>query len=96
MFHIQSKRHILYAVSAVLLLLQSFAVWHDVVHPYHIDEIQCDGLRAINHLPTADIHSSVSIAYQFVSIQLDIIAPLFTQPTWLREQYAIRAPPVFS
>lgn len=96
MFNIQSKRNILYVMTAILLLLQSFAVWHEVAHPFHIDEVQCERLSAINHLPSADLHSNVNIPHHFVAIETDNSIFSFTLPVRQREQHTIRAPPVIS
>lgn len=52
--HAKRIRHSLYLLAAMLLLLQSFSIWHDVEHPFHQAELQCERLDAIHHAPALD------------------------------------------
>lgn len=51
----------LYLLAAVVLLLQSFAIWHDVEHPFHQAELQCERLDAISHAPAVDHTPSLAV-----------------------------------
>lgn len=51
----------LYLLAAVVLLLQSFAIWHDVEHPFHQAELQCERLDAINHAPAVDHTTTLAV-----------------------------------
>ncbi|WP_297812767.1 hypothetical protein [uncultured Methylophaga sp.] len=96
MFNIPLKRQWFYALAAIVLLLQSFAVWHDAEHAFHAAEAQCERLNAINHLPAVDILPELAISLQS-EYSVDQ-TPLYTfaLPVLPREQHAIRAPPVLS
>lgn len=96
MRQIQYKRQWFYLLAAVVLLLQSFAIWHNATHPFHTSEIQCERFNAINHLPGADLQAEISIAQHFVSVSTEQDAPLQTLPARQREQHPIRAPPTYS
>lgn len=95
-FNVHSQRYWLYALAAIVLLLQSFAVWHDVEHPFHHAEVQCERLNAITHLPVADIipelaitlHSEIAVSNTLYNVYRLTVSP--------RQQHAIRAPPVLS
>lgn len=96
MFTINHKRHWFYALAAILLLLQSFAVWHDAEHAFHTAEAQCERLNAINHLPAADITPELAVSLQSEVIGLETPSYAFYLPATSERQHAIRAPPVFS
>lgn len=96
LFHTYQKRHYLYVLVAIVLLLQSFAVWHDAEHPFHKAEAQCERLNAIGHFPLADVAADVSIYLQQAVISLEVESPVTTLPFAQRQSYLIRAPPVFS
>lgn len=96
MFNISHQRHWFYALAAILLLLQSFAVWHDAEHPFHTAEAQCERLNAINHLPVADITPEIAVRLQTEVILSETPHYAFLLPVSPRQQHAIRAPPVFS
>lgn len=80
----------------MVLLLQSFAVWHDAEHPFHHAQAQCERLNAITHLPgfdwIADIQ--VSTTFQIVSTETYVLSP--TLPASRLQSYFIRGPPLFS
>jgi len=90
------NRHYLLALAAIVLLLQSFAVWHDAEHPFHTAEVQCERLNAINHLPVADISPEMAVTLQSAIIVSESPAYRLQLPATSRQQHAIRAPPVFS
>jgi hypothetical protein len=89
-------RQYLYALAVIILLLQSFAVWHDTEHPFHTTEAQCERLNAINHLPFADITPELAITLHVATVTLASPSYSFSLPVTARQQHAIRAPPVFS
>jgi hypothetical protein len=89
------KRHLL-LLAAIVLLLQSFAVWHDSTHAFHNASEQCHQLDAINHIPALDAVAVVTInllPQRVEQIKTPVDAPLATRQT---AHYAIRAPPRFS
>lgn len=90
------QRHLLYLLTAILLLMQSFAIWHDVDHPFHIAEQQCEHFEAFNHSPTLDIPTQALPVFnaQFSIVQTTPSATYV--PNQQRDAYAIRAPPIFS
>lgn len=93
---ITHQRHWLYLLTALVLLMQSFALWHDASHPFHIAETPCQQFESISHTPALDL--AVSVTPQFVP-QLTAVESVVTQPyraQRLREHHTIRAPPVFS
>lgn len=92
----QLNRNWLYALAAIIVLLQSFAVWHDVEHPFHSAEAQCERLNAINHLPVADISPELTVSLQTDFIEAEATAYVSLLAITPRFQHAIRAPPVFS
>lgn len=96
MFTINHKRHLFYALAAILLLLQSFAVWHDAEHAFHTAEAQCERLNAINHLPAADITPELAVRLQSEVVSLETQSYVFYLPATSAQQHSIRAPPVFS
>jgi hypothetical protein len=95
-FNRHLNRHTIFALAAIVLLLQSFAVWHDAEHPFHTAEVQCERLNAINHLPVADITPALTVSLQTESIVFESPVYAFQLPATNRQQHAIRAPPVFS
>lgn len=96
MFHPHLKRHWFYALAAIVLLLQSFAVWHDAEHAFHTAEAQCERLNGINHLPVADISPEIIIVQRSANVESEQDSYVFLLPTSPRSQHAIRAPPFFS
>ena len=81
-------------LAAIVLLLQSFAVWHDVEHPFHHKEAQCERLDAIHGVPAVVLAADLQIAppWQWVLAPTATIIP--TLPANHFYQRPIRAPPV--
>lgn len=96
LFHTYQKRHYLYVLVAIVLLLQSFAVWHDAEHAFHHAEAQCDRLNAIGHVPLADLATDVSVHWHQTILSLEEDFTVTTLPLAQHRSYLIRAPPVFS
>ena len=96
MQQVHHQRHWLALLTAILLLMQSFAIWHDAEHAFHTVEEQCERFEAFGHSPTLDI---VSSPQHFTTAPISVVisssntSPL---PTQQREAHAIRAPPTFS
>jgi hypothetical protein len=83
----------LYLLVAFVLFMQSFAIWHDTSHPFHLASDECAKFEAVNHTPTADITSSVELITHSEFIELLLIAQdkLSSEPT--SSNHPIRAPP---
>lgn len=90
------QRYWLALLTALLLLMQSFAIWHDAEHAFHTAEEQCERFEAFGHVPTLDIISSVYPLYttQIAVVKAVPFPPLL--PSRHRKTYAIRAPPTLS
>lgn len=76
--------------------MQSFAIWHDVEHPFHITSDQCQRFESISHTPTLDL---VTTIIPQRTVQSSIAEPCVTityVPNRIRENHTIRGPPTFS
>jgi hypothetical protein len=96
MFRIHLNRHWLYALAAMVLLLQSFAVWHDAEHPFHTAEAQCERLNVITQLPAADITPELAVYSRSAPVEVAEVSYRSVLASRPNPQQAIRAPPVFS
>lgn len=96
MFNPHIKRHWFYALAAIVLLLQSFAVWHDAEHAFHTADAQCERFNALNHVPVADITPDIIVTPHRISVARNQTHYAFVLPTYTRSHHAIRAPPTFS
>jgi hypothetical protein len=94
--NILNQRHWLYLLAALLLFMQSFAVWHDVSHPYHAASEQCERLASISHTPTLDTITSIPLPYISKSSAVEAPFSVAFVSTKLRHNHSIRAPPLFS
>jgi len=94
--YIKQQRHWLYLLTALLLLMQSFAIWHDVSHPFHLSDVECERFESISKTPTVDLTHSINPiwtnAFSFVQAPVIITFP----QQRLRDSHSIRAPPIFS
>ena len=87
---------LLYLLTAILLLMQSFAIWHDTSHQFHQHTDQCQRFESVSHTPTLSLTSSISPQF---TAQFSSFEPIFTvtyASKRLRDHNAIRAPPIFS
>jgi len=94
--NITKQRQWLYLLTALMLLMQSFAFWHDASHPFHIANEQCAPFHAVSHTPSLDL---VSSALPFYFQQLVAIEPEFNTvliSVLAVENHPIRAPPQYS
>jgi hypothetical protein len=99
MSNLHSQRYWLALLTAVMLLMQSFAIWHDAEHAFHVAEAadeQCERFEAFGHAPTLDIISSVYPLYTTQITVVEVVPPAPLLPSRQRETYAIRAPPALS
>jgi hypothetical protein len=96
-FNRSQQTRLLYFITALLLLMQSLALWHDVEHPFHGHEhdVQCERFEAFANSPTLENTASLSVITSVDTSELISslsIAFLFDKK---RDIYAIRAPPTF-
>jgi len=96
MSHTHQQRYWLALLTAILLLMQSFAIWHDAEHAFHTAEEQCERFEAFGHSPTLDVVTSPILLFTTQASVDEIIPATPSLPTRQREAYAIRAPPIFS
>jgi len=90
------QRQWLYLLAALLLLMQSFAIWHDASHPFHLASDQCQLFESVSHTPALPLVAP--ILSQLIS-QYSITEPFITSTyasKRLRDSHGIRAPPCFS
>lgn len=90
------QRYWLALLTAILLLMQSFAIWHDAEHAFHTAEEQCERFEAFGHSPTLDVVSSLSVSFTTQTTVVAVVPALSLLPSRQREAYTIRAPPIFS
>jgi hypothetical protein len=96
MSHTHQTHRIFYALTAILLLMQSFAIWHDAEHGFHTNTDQCERFETFNHVPTLDI---VTLPTAFFTVGFSVKEEFLPHPLLIkkqREAYSIRAPPSFS
>ena len=93
MVHRKRQLRFLLLLAAIVLLLQSFAVWHEVEHPFHHAEVQCERFHAITQLPVLDCLQSITLTSQFQSFFAEVITFQLALPTLADAVYLIRAPP---
>ena len=90
------RSHWLYLLAALLLFMQTFALWHDATHPFHLANVQCEQIAAVGHTP-AKLSSPVLLP-SFI-VQRTEILPISYFNVIERQSsdsHSIRAPPVFS
>ena len=93
MFSQSKQHHLLYLITALLLLMQSFAIWHDAEHTFHAEDVQCERFEAFGHAPTLD---HIITTPKLFTTPFSVVNAIQTD-TFLtnrqRDAYAIRAPP---
>ncbi len=96
MNRILKQRQWLYLLTALVLLMQSFAIWHDASHPFHLASDQCQRFESVSHTPTLDLATpllpQLTTHYSFA----ESITTITFASKRLRDNHAIRAPPTFS
>ncbi|MCX4190204.1 hypothetical protein OMP94_07910 [Methylophaga sp. OBS3] len=95
----QIRRHHfkwLYLLAALVLSLQTFAIWHDTTHPFHKAEAQCERLEAISHTPVVNATPTLIVATTYVVLHfVSGVEQHYTAKSRYLPQL-IRGPPVFS
>lgn len=87
------QHQLLYLLTVLLLLMQSFAVWHDSEHSFHAQNEQCEYFEAFGHAPTLDhILTSPPLYTTLFSVVQKVQPDTFLLSSQ-RDAYAIRAPP---
>lgn len=96
MIRIIKQRQWLYLLTALVLLMQSFAIWHDTEHPFHISSDQCQRFESISHTPTLDLTTPIlpQLTIQYCAAEPSTIVTFASKR--LRENHDIRGPPTFS
>lgn len=90
----QTKQHqLLYFITALLLLMQSFAVWHDAEHAFHAETEQCERFEAFANSPALDIVPHLSVLATAYNAVVNLVQPVTLGQHKQRDAYAIRAPP---
>ena len=90
----QSKQHqLLYFITALLLLMQSFAIWHDAEHAFHTENEQCERFEAFANSPALDIAPHLSVLATAYNAVVNVVQPVTLGQYQQRDAYAIRAPP---
>lgn len=86
----------LYLLAALVLSLQSFAVWHDTAHPFHKAEAQCERLEIIKHTPVVNAIPVLLVASTTLLVQTIVVADQHLAVKNRHLPQLIRGPPVFS
>jgi succinate dehydrogenase hydrophobic anchor subunit len=90
----QSKQHqLLYFITALLLIMQSLAIWHDAEHPFHVENQQCERFETFANSPTLDIVPHLSVITTAYHAVINVAQPVTLGQSKQRDAYAIRAPP---
>lgn len=86
----------LYLLAALVLSLQTFAVWHDTAHPFHKAEAQCERLEVIKHTPVVNASPVLLLASTTLLVQIVVVADQHLTVKNRHLPQLIRGPPVFS
>jgi hypothetical protein len=88
------QHQLLYLLTALLLLMQSFAVWHDAEHAFHSQSEQCERLEAFANNPSLDLVPLIAEISTVHTVVINAFLPVAR--LWLTQHntYTIRAPPV--
>ncbi|NOQ76302.1 MAG: hypothetical protein GQ475_00640 [Methylococcaceae bacterium] len=91
-----NQQNWLYLLTALVLLMQSFAIWHDSSHSFHIADEQCQRFESVSHTPTIEIVNTLPSEFSvpFSGVNVSLTPSHIINQQWT--QHAIRAPPVFS
>lgn len=94
-FNRSQQTRLLYLITALLLLMQSLALWHDVEHPFHghEEDVQCERFRAFSNIPALDNIASLSVITSADISELISSFSITFSPHKQRDIYAIRDPP---
>jgi hypothetical protein len=93
MFSQSKQHHLLYFITALLLFMQSLAIWHDAEHAFHAETEQCERFEAFSNSPALDL---VPVNLPTTTAQTSVVEVVQTvalSQYKQRDAYAIRAPP---
>ena len=88
--------HWFYLLAALLLFMQTFALWHDVTHPFHLASTQCDQMAAVENNSTKPPTSILLPSFIAQFTELSPINYCINIERRLDDSHSIRAPPIFS
>jgi hypothetical protein len=84
---------LLYILVAIMLLMQSFAIWHDAEHPFHTADSQCERFEALGHTPSTDSIQTIPFVKAIIHRVGTVIIEQDEITTRQYGAYSIRAPP---
>jgi hypothetical protein len=87
------SNRLLYLLAAILLSMQSFAIWHDSSHPFHQASQECSKYDAISHTPSADLATELDITLLISPCSIEPIVSTALLEQHLQTNHPIRAPP---
>lgn len=87
------SNRLLYLLAAILLFMQSFAIWHDSSHPFHQTSEECSKYEAVSHTPSADLAAQLDITHLISSCSIESLVSTALLEQALQTNHPIRAPP---
>ncbi|MDF1588785.1 MAG: hypothetical protein P1P93_06460 [Gammaproteobacteria bacterium] len=90
------SHRLLYALTAILLLMQAFAVWHDTSHPFHQATQECSKYEAVSHTPTASLTTVPELFHSISIVLIDVVVTTLLLQTYIESNHPIRAPPQYA
>ena len=75
--------------------MQSFSMWHDASHPFHVTDVECERFESISHTPTLDLATIPFVHFRSYSNTAEPTASARFIPAQIHANQAIRAPPFF-
>jgi len=92
--NIPRPHHLLYLLAATLLLMQSFAVWHDAEHAFHDHIAECERFEAITHHPVVDKTPALQLVVVQALLRIEASVPAHLQLSDNLDLTPIRGPPL--
>lgn len=93
MSQLHQQRFWLALLTAILLSMQSLAIWHDAEHAFHEENEQCERYEVFAHTPLLGAVSA-ALLFTFTSFPVSVLPPSITLIiAKQRDADAIRAPP---
>lgn len=93
MYQLKHQRYWLALLTAILLFMQSFAVWHDAEHAFHHVDEQCERFEAFTNNSTLDTFNVISLSpVSRLTLETTFIETAHVN-TKAHDAYTIRAPP---
>jgi hypothetical protein len=87
------SNRLLYLLVAILLFMQSFAIWHDSSHPFHQTSQECSKFEAISHTPSAVLAIQLDITHLISLCSIESIVSSALLEQYHQTNHPIRAPP---